>query len=54
MFSSVVLPLPLSPMMATYSPFSTVKFTSLQRLHLRAAEACGVNFLNVTNFQKLT
>ena len=29
MLSSVVLPLPLSPMMATYSPFSTVKFTSL-------------------------
>ena len=23
-----------------------------ERLHLRAAEACGVNFLNVTNFQK--
>ena len=29
MLSSVVLPLPLSPMMATYSPFSTVKFTSV-------------------------
>ena len=29
MLSSVVFPLPLSPMMATYSPFSTVKFTSV-------------------------
>jgi len=29
MFSSVVLPLPLSPMMATYSPDSTVKLTFL-------------------------
>ena len=27
MFNSVVLPEPLSPMMATYSPSSTVKFT---------------------------
>ena len=29
MLSSVVLPLPLSPMMATYSPFSTEKVTSV-------------------------
>lgn len=28
MFSRVVFPLPLSPMVATYSPSSTVKFTS--------------------------
>ena len=35
-FSRVVLPLPDSPMMATYSPFSTAKFTR------RSASTCWV------------